>query len=271
MSAKSHHRDPLCDQLAAYEMGLLADDERLVFESHLGDCAACGEELYAHAPAVVALTTEPGVYRGALADAVGGERAGVLQRLSSWLQERASARVLAPVLVTAILALVVLLPREGAESPFADLAVLEPLPYVRVDVRAGADDSTAAIFARGMEAYLAADYSAAASELAQVLDRLRQVPGDGPDLPAGFADQTALYRGVSLLLSDRASEAIIALEGAVDSSLRPVRERARWYLCQAYLITDQPVAAEELLVELVRSPVYGVQAEALRQALHDAQ
>lgn len=271
MSGKKNQSDPLCDQLAAYEMGLLADAERLVYESHLDVCAECREELYAHAPAAVALTTEPGAYRAALEAASGGRSAGILHRLADRLRGLGPVRTLAPVAVAAILVLAILVPREGGDSPFADLVTLEVLPYTRVDVRAGGTDSTAAIFARGMEAYLAADYPTAAAELALVQARLRIESDTEPERPAGFAGQTALFRGVSLLLADQPEVAITALSEATDSPLPPVRDRARWYLGQAYLLTNQPVAAESLLAELEDSPVYRARARTLREALHDAQ
>ena len=176
---------------------------------------------------------------------------------------------MAPLMAAAVLATVVLLPRGGADSPYRDLAVLEPLAYTRLAVRSGPADSAALVFERGMDAYLAEDYAGAAAELAEVPGLLQRHPEARSARQTGLAAQANLFRGVSLLLANDPATAIPVLAAAATSPLRPVQERALWNLVQAYLLTDQPIAAKEALAKLFASPIYGERARALRQKVHD--
>jgi hypothetical protein len=66
---------------------------------------------------------------------------------------------------------------------------------------------------------------------------------------------------VSLILDDRPAAAVPHLEHAASSSVRPVADRARWYLAQAHLLLDAPVAARRHLELLAgTSPAYGERA-----------
>ncbi|MEN8005914.1 MAG: hypothetical protein ABFS42_02825 [Candidatus Krumholzibacteriota bacterium] len=268
MSDKNRNRHDTCDRLAAYEMGLLEDCERAAFETHLTDCEDCLTELYVHAPAAVAMTSDPGTFKQAFARSVAAAQPGLWRRLVDWLNNRGGGRVLAPIVVAATLALVLLWPRGEVDFSYGDFAVLDPLVYTHIEVRSGGSDSTAVVFDRGMESYVTGDYVSAVRELTLVRDLLVQFPDSAPARQAGFSDQAELYRGVSLLLAGDVPAAAEALSGAAASPIRPVRERAQWYLVQAHLVSNQPDAAEEFLTVLLNSPVYGSQALALLNALH---
>ncbi len=260
MSKTPQNNPEMCDQLAAYECGLLPNNERIAFETHLADCLDCLDEMYAHAPATVALTSDPAVFNEACTAAISAARPSLTERLTAWFGNQLTGRVLAPAALVAVLALVLLWPGEDSKSLYRDLAVLDPLAYTQIDVRSGSADSVAAVFKRGMDFYLGEDYAKAAQQLSRVEAIIVQTPDSDAAQPVGFRHQAALYQGVSYLLSDNAGAAISALTTAQESSVRPVQERARWYLAQAYLVSDQPVAAVEVLTKLVASPVYGDRA-----------
>ena len=46
--------------LAAYEMGLLSEEDRVRFEQHVVECPTCLAQLYEMAPGIVALQNAPG-------------------------------------------------------------------------------------------------------------------------------------------------------------------------------------------------------------------
>jgi len=259
----------LCEQLAAYEMGLLDDAQRVGFESHLNACDECLGDLYAHAPVAAAMSSDPGIFRRAFRQTLTAKRPSQWSRISARWPGLGLGRLMVPLVAAAALAMVLLLPRGGADSPYRDLAVLEPLAYTRLEVRSGAGDSTALVFERGMDAYLAEDYAAAAAELAEVPGLLQRHPDARSGRQTGLAAQADLFRGVSLLLANDPAKAIPVLAAAAASPLLPVRERAQWNLVQAYLLTDQPIAAEEVLSKMLASPIYGERARALNQKLHD--
>lgn len=268
------------DLLAAYELGLLEVRDRLAFEQHLEKCPQCLEEMYAHAPAAVLLRDRPGVYaaaadaalratRGARGDRVGsadkahGLRA-VLARLlgAAWLRPR----ILAPATVLAVLLVLVVAPTLRRGSSLGDLAVVEPLPYARIELRGGADQG-ARLFQQGMDHYLQERYGQAADALAAAAEQLQGRSPDADPLPAGLHDQTRLYLGVSRLLDGQAAAAIEPLAAAAGSPLPPLAVRGRWYLAQAYLLCGKGDDARTTLAQLAANPVYGPQARRQLEAL----
>ncbi len=72
-----------CDQLAAYELGLLDNAQKAAFETHLHECDECLAEMYAHAPFAVAMTTDPGAYRRALDQTLAASRPTLWTRLAA--------------------------------------------------------------------------------------------------------------------------------------------------------------------------------------------
>ena len=182
-----------CDLLAAYEMGLIEPPERLAFEQHLTACPDCLDEIYAMAPASVAMQTDPQRYARACAAGLAAARPGPVARLRAGLVSLMRPRVLAPVALAAASALAVIVPqlqdRSLDRSPWQQLAVVEPLPYARIEVRAGADEPVR-LFHQGMDLYLQADYGQAAAKLAEAEALQDRWPADAAALPAGLHDQT---------------------------------------------------------------------------------
>ena len=255
----SRHEDVnrTCDLLTAYEMGLLEERERALFEAHLPECPDCLDEMYAMAPATETLRRDPGGYAQAMVPARG---ASLLKRLLKKLFSPAGLGLAAPVAVAAVLAVVLLLPEKEATYSWSDLAVLEPAAYTRLDLRSGARSEAATLFQEGMDAYTAGHFRTAASTLDRAFIGLSELPA--AQRPGGHVlDQVALYRGVSHLMAGHDQQAVATLEQAAGSALSPIAERAAWYLAQAHLAGGRPEAAGQELQKLLNSPVYGEQAQ----------
>ncbi len=248
-----------CDLLAAYELGLLDGQERLRFEGHLETCPHCLEEVYAFAPASLLLTAAPGRFAALAAPA----KPSVSGRLAAVLAGIFQPRVFAPVAAAAALALLVLIP---SAPRWSDLAVVEPLSWSHVQVRAGGDPG-GRLFADGMERYTAGRYDDAAEILQQAARAMEDTDRGSLPLQAGTPGQARLYAGVSLLLAGRPQAAKGPLLAAAANPLPPVAQGADWYLAQAYLLTDRPDSAGMVLKGLAESPVYGSRARALLDRL----
>lgn len=261
--SEQQNRNHNCDLLAAYEMGLLADDERLGFEAHLTDCSDCLDELYAMAPHMNELAAHPGEFADAAAAGLqAGSMAGQswLKRLRSWFLA-GPEKALLPVVVVAAVTLFVFLP--SADGPqFASLAVLEAPAYSPIQVRAGQQDLWLPLWESGMASYGQQDYSAAAEDLAQAISLLENQPD-----PQGerylVLDNARLYCGVSQLLAGQAENSVAVLALASSSQLPPVSQKAQWSLAQAHLLNGSPDAALETLEKLRNSPVFGTRAAEL--------
>ena len=248
-----------CDLLAAYEMDLLPDGERRRFEDHLAACEDCLEELYAMAPLTRQLKTAPAAYADRIARTLAATRPSPWRRLRAAFAPGGRLGYLVPAILTAALAIAVLWPQPQTRSRWAGLADLEPLPWVHIEVRGGETDTARTLYADGMTAYGEGRYAVAAEQLADA----------AAGLPAGSAErqQAVLYQGVALLLDGDAAGAIAPLQTATEASLRPVADRGRWYLVQAYLLTGQVAPARGILDTLRGSPVYGDRAGDLLHAL----
>ena len=106
-----------------------------------------------------------------------------------------------------------------------------------------------------MSLYTEKRFGAAAASLAEAV-RLGANQPSWPD-----SDQARFYLGLSLLLDGKPAPAREHHAQASDSTLRPVAERARWYLAQASLLLDDPQGALVLLQDLAdRGLVYRDQA-----------
>ena len=263
---KSSTTGNTCDLLAAYEMGLLADNERVEFEAHLAGCSECQEELFAMAPATVAMTSDPGAFTAAANKASAEGQPGLARRIMAWLGMSGSGRLLIPVAVAGVLALVMLWPNAEPGGSFGNLARVEPLPYVQLTVRSGGQGEAAQLFHKGMESYRQQRYTETARDLTEAGKLLADAPA-GPETV--LRDQINLYLGVSYLLADAAGEAVPPLRNARTSTLGPVADKAGWYLAQALLLQEQPDEALEVLADLTNSPVYGDKAAELIRSVED--
>ena len=128
---------------------------------------------------------------------------------------------------------------------------LQPLENV-LFIAASGDLKTA------MQAYDASNYAKAA-ELLGVYTQ------NNPD----FAALT--YLGVAHLMNGQPQRAIAPLADAQQSPEPPVQEAARWYLGLAYLATNRPDAAREVLLAIPPDSVFGTQAAQLLQNIQNAQ
>lgn len=257
--------------LAAYELGLLDEQERARFEAHAGECDWCSEELYRAAPFVTALRAQPGAALGileiddrkatarprgslrvrALESLVGSRLFGAMRAGAGW------RRMVPAAAVAAIVLAIVLWPRPSDRGDYRALARLEPIPYVPIETRGGSGGAIA-LFRDGMALYSKSRYREAAQRLGEAIRA-----GEASDTTLDL-DQARLFLGVSRLLLGEPEAAIAPLEAAARSSLEPVSDRAAWYLAQAHLLRGDPRSAEALLTSLAEnSPAY--RREASRQ------
>ncbi len=118
--------------------------------------------------------------------------------------------------------------------------------------------NTSGALKTAMQAYDAANY-------AQAIPLLADYTQNNPD----FAALT--YLGVARLLNGQAAQAIQPLADAQQSPEPPVQEAARWYLGLAYLATNRPDAAREVLSAIPPDGIFGPQAAQLLQNIQNAQ
>jgi anti-sigma factor RsiW len=249
--------------LAAYEMGVLAGDDRRRFEEHLGRCPWCVEQLYELAPHVAAMRADPG---GVIADLDQAGAPGSVKsreesanQLRSWWQ-RLNWRLLAPTGALAAAATILILFVWNPETvEFADLAQLEHVEYLQLDTRSEGLPEAKRLYARGMENYAARRYEEAAALLSQA------TAGDLTQLSQTEREQIRFFRGLNLLLSEAPAAARPHLEEASRSTLPVIADRARWYLAQAHLLLEEPEEALPYLETVAeRSRVYADRAATLR-------
>ena len=241
------------DLLAAYELGLLDDDEKARFEAATLENPDLLDELYEMAPHVASIRRRPDLAHAAVREALDASRPSIGDRLRGWADRFFSPRVLTPVAVAAAVALVIF---NLGERP-ADLrrlVTVDPMAYVSVDVRSGETDRDAA-YRAAMDAYSNADYRGAIDGLE------RAVAGDWGGAAWDDLDQARLYLGVCHLLADEPAAAVPHLETGAASWLPPVADGSKWYLAQARLMLGDVAAAREILADLgANSPVYGARA-----------
>ncbi len=251
----NHTHGDFCDLLAAYELGILENDDCLGFENHLLDCSACTEELFAMAPSVVAMRTQPGVY----AEQVGRrpQTESLWARLNR-LVFSGPAKVFVPVAVAAVLAMLIFMP-QTTTSKYRNLAMTEAPAFSPIQVRAGAQGQWVPLWESGMDHYQNGDYGLAANDLDRAVNLLAKET-DTLEERYAVLDNARMYLGVSRLLSGWNEESITVLTVAAQSRLRPVQQRSLWYLAQAHLVEQQPESALSVLKELQSSPVFGVRA-----------
>ena len=257
-------QDNFCDLLAAYELGLLESDECLRFETHLSHCPDCTEELYAMAPTAAAMTAKPGQFARQVEANLQTE--SVLARLNRFLFS-GLGRVLVPVAVAAVLAMLVFMPRTE-ETKFRTLSVTEAPLFSPIQVRAGGGSQWLPLWESGMLHYRNGTFEPAADDLSRMILLLSQsaVPHSEQ---YSVLDNAHLYLGVSYLLSGQESQAVRVLKVAAQSTIKPVQQKAQWSLTQAYLILEQPGDAIAVLNQLQDSPVFKTRASELMEKINE--
>jgi len=258
MSHENTRQARAADLLAAYELGLLDETERLRFEQATLDDPDLLDELFDHASAAQALREDPERFASVLRETLREAEPSLAERLTGWLNAFLQPKVLAPVVVAAAAVFVLVVLPDGDD--LRKIAVLDPAPYVQVDVR-GAESDAATLYFAAMTRYTDERYREAADLLDEAL-----ATGDET---WHQATQARLYLGVSRLLDGDPEAALAPLAAAATSSQLPIAERAHWYQAQAYLLTGDATAAREVLRGLTASPVFGERAAAQLEALDD--
>lgn len=257
MSDRSQRPVDATDLLAAYELGLLSDDDRARFEAVVADNPDLLEELYDAAPDALAMRARPDRFAAA---ARAGLKAGHAEnRIGFWARicEALRPRVLVPVAAALAIATVVVWPDHGGFDPTA-LAVVEAIPVTQMDRRT-ATRPAEQLYAAAVTAYANQHWADAARDF--------QVALTNADSGWERRHQAQLYLGSSLLLDERGAEAVAPLEAASASPVAPIREQATWHLAQAKLLAADAVGAREVLLTLRESPVFGQRAAALLSRL----
>lgn len=265
MKIKPHCSDKsLGELLSAYEMGLLSSDEQARVEKHLLDCEACQEEIYETGPLTTELHEHSEHIASLLADEIEHEA-----RLPQSLPDRIGAlldrllpsggwtgawKALVPVGVAAAVFFGIILPRLGGPD-WEGLAIVEPVPYVKIQTRASGDDERMKLFDSGMSNYVSQDYRVAAKELAESY-RL----GDRSATGTKGSDQAAFYAGLSFLISGVPDSATVYLTQTLESPLKVLVDRSHWYLAQSCLMQSRPDCAITHLESLKESPGYKTRA-----------
>jgi hypothetical protein len=204
------------DRAARYVAGELSEADREAFEVHVLECDACRAAVEAH------LDLADGLRRAA-------PRHVAARPPRTWLP------VAAALAATALAGTIVLRDRwtpAPTTIPPSPTVAVPPMPVVdKPDVvlpagevlvtRGGAGRAFLEDFGPAIAPYREGDYALAADRLATLADRY----------PASF--EVPFYRGVSLLLLGRASEAVEALTRAEALARGPQATEARWYLSLA--------------------------------------
>ena len=249
--------------IAAYELGLLEETERKAFISHLIECLHCHKELYAMAPVMEVLRTKRQAALGQRRQWSAAAGAGTKQPI--WKKKAFVAA--ASLLVVVGLAMTALFLRsrppssspEMAHAPLSWETVAVPkADYIppRPDPAPFRSANAAALFERAIANYQNGDYATAAQQLEEVVQLQ-------PDNASAY-----FYRGVALLLAERAAEAVAPLEKAVELEAGFTRDRARYYLALAYLRTHQTERARAQLEAILQNVCpYRTDAEKLLRQL----
>lgn len=263
MSSTNACTDPRVRSLvAAYELGLLAEAEKVEVEAHLRACDACRDDVWQMAPWTAEITgSAPQLARMLGADS----RVRAQRRVSPEAWRSALRRWLSPAfavpLAASLVLLLVFVGRGLRHGDVATLARVNPVAWSPLNVRAEDASFATRRFREGMESY-------AAGRWGDAIPALEEARNAGADLPDWkHTDDATFFLGLSWLLERRPADAIPLLRRAADSPVPPLADRARWYLAQAHLLQRDAGAARVVLEELSDSPVYGERAGELRSRL----
>jgi len=215
-------RSEAIGDLAAGRLDARASEELL---DHLERCAACSAEFDEVADLVAGASRLDARARRILAE-----------RRHAWIALAAAVLILVTAL--ALFGPAVLAPGNGERS-VAELASLDPVPVVESTLRTGElPDAAARRFEEAMESYRDGDFERAAQDLAAVAV-------EAPDDPL-----THLYLGIARLQLDEHRDAVAALEVAAGAEPLLLRERALWYLANAWLARSDVDRAHSTLEDL---------------------
>lgn len=242
--------------ITQYELGRLSDKDCNRFEEHLINCDYCSKELEEmesfsdsvreNKAEILEILNKRGInYEVEKRKFLAQRRSTQVQmplvdHIRQFLQGFWQPRIYVPVLVTAsIFIFVLILPRtpQDQDNPYFAYLNFEKAPYLQM--RAFEETEGQQLFIRGMEEYLDNDYGEAISYLAKAT---KINPGEG---------EWWLYLGVSYYLDHQAGPGIESLSKADSLTVNTSRNRARWYLAQAYLLSGDAQTALPLLEALI--------------------
>lgn len=222
-----------------YLLGRLTDEDRDAFESHFFACDRCFDRLRTLRSVRAELRSDPAIEPVAVA--------AIRRRVPPWAL--AAAAVLAIGIGAGLWTLRrtnEVAPAQTATNPrtpeprsLAELARVEPPPYIPVTLRSAEDWRVR--FERAM-----ADYSAA--RYADAVRGLEVVAAQQPS-----AANAWFFLGISSLMLDRTDEAIRALQRCLDSGDTAYAEDAQFFLAKAFLRKGDREAASRALAAVAAS------------------
>lgn len=227
--------------VSLYPFDVLREEEKLRVEAHILECDQCFEELYRFRPVIERLEEAPEKFMVALQPAetslarinrflrqqiesVKRMVTLIFSALSGWWQ-RPAIKILVPVTVTILLAIVFLLP---SSKQYSELAILEKAPYQSLTFKGPVElTPPQKLFNEGMTFYEQDNYERAIQKLNAFL---KQEPNDA---------YGQFYLGVSLLLTDGIESGIrhlnVAAELCQEQDNKLLLETCYWYSGNAYL------------------------------------
>lgn len=215
--------------ISLYEFNQLSDEERRKFETHLLECDYCFQNLYSLSPVIEKIKEDPEPFLAVLQ-----KKESVWVRLKNEIVEFGESfeniwgqiPLVWQYTIPAVAAVSVLFfVFFQSESELSNIAHIEPLPYRSLKVKGSSLKNKAnQLFEKGMEAYTRKNYSTAV----EILELALQKDSTNEKFP--------FYIGISYLLLDDADPAIIYLKKTIDLADNLYREKAYWYLGNAWLV-----------------------------------
>jgi len=239
--------------IAQYQFGLLADEQKILAESHLLECDACFQETYHISPALSIFENHPEELLTALEEREKSKSPFVVKKvkltqqlidlIGGWLAQPA-VKILVPVAVLAILALFLFWP---ASIDYTDLAIIQKADYLTVRYKSELEQrSHQELFEKGMSCYQSGLYAQAIRHLENYVIQ------DSLNTFGHF------YLGVAYLLTDQIEPAIHQIKKANQLSVQQnqtiLSRRCNWYLGNAYLRRNQVEQALEVFQKLTETP-----------------
>ncbi len=239
--------------VSMYQCNLLSEEEKVKAEAHILACPACFKEFYQFNSVVEALEAKPEEFIAELAagetvferafgliknqvDSLKNIIDSIFSALINWWK-RPAIKILAPVSVIAILAIIFLLP---SENQYSDLAVMKKAPYEALKFKGQVDlTSEQKLFIDAMKFYERNAYKKAIPELMAFLEQ-------EPDNAYGH-----FYLGISFILERELNKGIHHLDQSSqicqEQGNRLLLEQCYWYLGKGHLKKNN---GEQALIEL---------------------
>ena len=217
---RSSEHEKMSKLVAAYEFGMLPDEERAAFEQHVLECDACFQELERGAP-VVSVLRERARDR---AESLGEQRSRVVRPQRRWAFRWPARRIAALAGAVAILA-VVFLPRlPSGPADYRDFATFPREGPSSTLVRGlGAAGSVAELVEVGLAHLDVGDFEQAELRFDAAVQR-------------DSTSVEALYLlGLSRALQGESVKAVPSLEAAADLAPENLLPKVMWTLANAYV------------------------------------